>query len=154
VHGIRFTSEFPVSRRAELERLVFFNANQHRVDGQLREALHRYGAPSMVLGEKLIRFAVPKCPSVQTLYALDESDPSERLAAVAIYTREEEETLSLIFLALHEEFADGGARGDRMLAHQVLELLRASAARTHGVRWLRLAYHPKDLRIAVRRQQP
>jgi hypothetical protein len=108
----------------------------------------------MVMGEKLIRFAVPKCPSVQTLYALDESDPSERLAAVAIYTREDEDTLCLIFLALHEDFADGGARGDRMVAHQVLELLRGSAARTHGVRWLRLAYHPKDLRIAVRRQRP
>jgi hypothetical protein len=149
--GIRFTSELPVSRHAELDRLLYFNDNQHKVDRPLREALRRYGSPSMVLGERLIRFSVPHVPSVQTLYAMDESGGAARLAAVSIYTREDRETLSVLFLAVHEDYAHGGADDGKQLAQHLLEVLRESAARTKGILWLRLSYHPKDLRIPVRK---
>jgi hypothetical protein len=148
----RFTSELPVARRGELERLLYFNDNQHRVDGQLREALHRYGgAPTMLLDGPFIRFAVPRVPSVQTLYALEGSEGASRIAGVALYTREDSETLSLLFLAVHEDYANGGSLEGEKLAPQILDVLRSSAARTKGIRWLRLAYHPKDLRIPIRR---
>ncbi len=141
-----------MARRAELERLLYFNDNQHRVEGQLREALHRYGgAPTMILDAPFIRFAVPQVPSVQTLYAMDESKAPSSIAGVALYTREDTETLSLLFLAVHEEYANGGAREGEGLAPQILDVLRTSATRTKGIRWLRLAYHPKDLRIAIRK---
>jgi hypothetical protein len=149
--GIRFTSELPLFRRAELERLVYFNKNQHKVEARLLEALRLYGSPSMVLGERLIRFSVSKVASVQTLYAFDESRRFPRLAAVAIYTREDIETLTVIFVAVHEDYVAGGPHEGKLLAPRVLELLRASAARTKGVRWLRLLYHPRDLRIPMRK---
>jgi hypothetical protein len=151
VGAIKFTSEYPVARRAELDRLLYFNDNQHKVDGPLREALRRYGSPTMVMGERFIRFSVPHFASVQTVYALDESE-SGRLAAVAIYTRENEETLSVLFLAVHEAYADGGADERKMVAPQLLDVIRANAARTKGIGWVRLSYHPKDLRIAVRKR--
>ena len=143
-----------MARRAELERLLYFNDNQHKVDRPLREALHRYGTPTMMVGERLLRFSVPHVAEAQTLYALDDSQDPPRLAAVSIYTREDLETLSVLFLAVHEAFADGGADEGKMLGVQILEVLRANAARTKGIRWLRLSYHPKDLRIAVRKSGP
>jgi hypothetical protein len=105
----------------------------------------------MVVGKRHIRFSVPHAPSVQTLYALDVSGRFPRVAAVSIYTREDPETLTVLFLAVHEDYAEGGPGGGKMLAPQLLELLHASAARTTGIRWLHLSYHPRDLRIPVRR---
>ena len=148
---IRFTSQLPLSRRDELEGLLYFNENQHTVEGRLREALRQYGSPSMVLGEPFIRFSVPNCPPAQTLYALEEGeDGASRLAGIAIYTREDPETLSVLFVAVHEDYATGGAQEGERLAPQLLDVIRTSAERTRGVRWLRLFYHPKDLRIGIR----
>jgi hypothetical protein len=105
----------------------------------------------MVMGERLVRFSVSKIGPVQTLYALDEFGRFPKLAAVAIYTREDAETLAVIFVAVHEDYVARGPHGGRLLGPRVLDLLRESAARTKGVRWLRLSYHPRDLRIPVRK---
>jgi hypothetical protein len=142
-----------VSRREELEGLLYFNDNQGKVEGRLRETLRHYGSPSMVLSEAVIRFSVPNCPPVQALYALDEGGSpkgASRLAGVAIYTREDVETLSVLFVAVHESYANGGAREEERVAAQLIDVVRSGAERTRGVRWLRLFYHPKDLRIGLR----
>ena len=148
--GFRFTSELPLFRRDELEQLVYFNKNQHTVEARLLEALRLYGSPSMVMGERWVRFSISKIGPVQTLYALDECGRFPRLVAVAMYMREDAETLAVIFVAVHEDYVVRGAHGGRQVGPRVLDLLRESAARTKGVRWLRLAYHPRDLRIPVR----
>jgi hypothetical protein len=151
---IRFTSELALSRREELEGLLYFNENQGKVEGRLRETLRHYGSPSMVLGGAFIRFSVPNCPPVQALYALDDPEDAKsasRLAGVAIYTREDVETLSVLFVAVHENYANGGTREGERVAAQLIDVIRAGAERTRGVRWMRLFYHPKDLRIELRR---
>jgi hypothetical protein len=149
---IRFTSELPLSRREELDGLLYFNENQEKVEGRLRETLRQYGLPSMVFDGPFIRFAVPRCPPVQSLYALYETGSASRLAGVAIYTREDAETLSVLFVAVHEDYANGGAHEGERVAAQLLDMIRTGAERTKGVRWLRLFYHPKDLRIGLRRR--
>ena len=150
---VRFTSVLPVSRRDELERLLFFNENQHKVEASLLDALRRYGAPRMTFDDGCIRFVVPKLPAVQTLYALDDADVPPTLAAVAIYTREDFETLAVLFFAIHERYAGGALHEGEMLSARLMDLLRASAARTRGVRWLRLPYR-QDVRFPVRPGDP
>jgi hypothetical protein len=149
--GIRFTSELRPSRKGELERLVFFNDNQHRVEPCLVEALRSFGAPSMVIEGDRVRFTVPRVPPVQTIFALDVLRRFPPLAAVAIFTREDD-TLRVLFVAVREEYVSGGRRERRHVGAHLLELLSQIAARTKGVRWLRLTYHPRDLRIEVRRR--
>jgi hypothetical protein len=104
----------------------------------------------MVVGAKLVRFTVPRVPPVQTLFALDESGRLARLAAVAIFTREED-TISVLFVAVREDYVAGAANEGKKVAPRLLEQISSIASRTKGVRWLRLTYHPRDLRIAVRK---
>jgi hypothetical protein len=151
VSAIRFTSELSVARRSELQRLLYFNDNQLRVDTPLRDVVKVYGPPSMVLGDKYIRFTAANSPSVQTIYAVEGAAEDARLVAVVIFVRDEPETISVLYLSVHEDYADGGAKSGEMLGTQVLAMLRSNVARIKGVTSLRLAYHPKGLRIPVRR---
>lgn len=147
--SVRFTSVLAQTYRDRLERIVYFNEQQHKVRGPLLDAIHRYGSPKVIVSEGLLRFAVPAFAEVQSLYALDEIADPPTLAAAVIYTRESVETLVVLYLAIHEDYAAGGAHAEEMLGAQIIELLRANAARTKGIRWLRLLY-PKDIRISVR----
>jgi len=56
---IRFSSTLPLVYRDELERIVFFNPDQHRVADSLLAAVSHFGAPSIVQDGNSLRFSVP-----------------------------------------------------------------------------------------------
>jgi hypothetical protein len=148
--ALRFTSDVPASRKDEVERLVFFNENQHRVEARLREALQTFGAPAIVVEMGRVRFTVGRAGRVQTIYAMDESRRIPQLAGALLFTRESAATMTVLFVAVREDYVWGGARAAALVAPRLLEVAGEIAARTRGVAELRLAYHPRDLRVPVR----
>lgn len=147
---VRFSSVLPKAYREKLERLVFFNEQQHKIESALLRALERYGTPKVTVDDGgHLRFTVRAFPAAQSLYAFDDATDPPTLAAAAIYSREGDDTLVLLFLAIHEAYAAGGEHAGEGLGAQLIEVVRANAARTKGVQWLRLLV-PKDMRISVR----
>jgi len=146
---IRVSSLLAVSFRDELERIVFFNPEQELVTAPLLASVQRYGIPSIVEDGASLRFRVTSFGPLQTLYALDESEEPERLAGVAMFTRESATSIVVLHLAAHEDYTSLGKWADVAVVAQLVSAIRNAAMRTHGIRTLRLLY-PHELRLQVR----
>ena len=158
--GIEFTSIVDPSQREELERLLFFNQNQDKVQEELPLLIRRYGMARVIVSNDRLRVVLDSSPEPQTLFALEEagvaspqtdgsipqnpahlaeragtkkSDGPDRLVGVMVYLREHD-TLSLIIAAVREDYA--GARSDRKepLARSMVDVLREIARRVKGIR--------------------
>jgi hypothetical protein len=148
VRTLQFSSILPVAYRDELERIVFFNPAQDRVTTPLLDSVHRYGVPSVVEDRGLLRFRVPAFGTIQSLYAFDESEPPARLVGVVMYVRESADTMLLLHLAVHEDYAGGGERADAWVTPRLMAAVRSACRRTRGITTLRMLY-PREAKVRL-----
>lgn len=138
---IRVSSLLPTSYRDELERIVFFNPEQGKVAKPVVTLVSRYGVPTIAEEADTLRFHLRGFRGIQSLFALDETETPATLAGVVMFVREDEQTMLLLHLAVHEQYT---ARGKYAQAHVALRLVgavRSACARTKGIQRLRILYH-------------
>ena len=148
----------PVAYRDELERIVFFNPEQGRVTASLLDSVRRYGgrpAPTKVdllrravEDGSLLRFRVPAFGTVQSLFALDESEQPVRLAGVGMFVRETADTMRLLHVAIHEDYAGGGDRADAWVTPRLMAAVWSACRRTRGITTLHLPY-PREAQVRL-----
>lgn len=146
---IAFTSVLEEGHRDELERLLFFNANQSRVTDEVTRVAKQYGIPRVnVVGDRL-RVEVASKTATQTLYAVERG--SQRPIGVAVYTREDD-ALVVLFVAVHEDYAANGSEGKRGLMVKFVAKMRRIAQRVRGIDMLRMYVgRPEPTTLRVRR---
>jgi len=149
MRNIRLTSVLPLAFRDELERIVFFNPEQDAVARPLVEAVHRYGVPCIVEEEGRLRFRVRAFGMLQTLYALDASESPTTLVGVAMFTRDRHANLSVLHIAVHEDYTSQGRWADAGVVGRMIAAVRSAARRTRGIRTLRILY-PHEIRFELR----
>lgn len=146
---ISFTSALAPEHRDELERLLFFNANQARVSDGVSFVAKRFGIPRVnVVGERL-RVEVASRICTQSLFVVDKRRRADRPIGVIVYTRERG-TLVVLFVAVHEEYAAGGTHADQGLLVRIVAQMRRIAKRIRGVERLRVYVgqrEPMELRV-------
>ena len=145
---LRFSSMLPVAYRDELERIVFFNPEQGRVTASLLDSVRRYGVPSIVEDGSLLRFRVPAFGTIQSLFALDESEQPVRLAGVVMFVRETADTMRLLHVAIHEDYAGGGDRADAWVTPRLMAAVWSACRRTRGITTLHLPY-PREAQVRL-----
>ena len=145
---LQFSSLLPVAYRDELERIVFFNPEQSRVTASLLDSVRRYGVPSIFENDGLLRFRVPAFGPVQSLYAFDHNEQPPRLAGVVMFVRERANTMLLLHLAVHEDYAAGGARAEAWVTPRLLSTVRSVCLRTRGITTLRMLY-PREMQVTI-----
>jgi len=118
---VSFTSTLSEAHRDELERLLFFNANQARASEGVAYVAERYGIPRINVAGPRLCVEVASGTATQALFAVERHGPQERPVGIAIYTREASE-LVVLFVAVHEDHAMRGGRG--LLLEIVAELKR------------------------------
>jgi hypothetical protein len=150
---IQISSVLPVSFRDELERIVFFNPEQSLIAVPLIASIQRYGMPAIVEEEEKLRFSVSGVGRVQSLYALDETEPPARLVGAVMYTREEPSDLLVLHLAVHQDYTLRGRWGSANVLANLVAALRHIALHTRGVLSLHFLY-PREARFELRRPQP
>ena len=136
---VTYMSVLAPERQPELEALLFFNPNQHRVREKIVSAIKEFGIPRISLESDRLRVQL-EGTEVQTLYAVAHEPHGDRLAGVAIYTRADARTFLLLHLAVSEEYSIHGKQTAQMLAVRFLAELRRIVARVKGVEVLRVFY--------------
>jgi hypothetical protein len=143
-----FTSRLAPEHKGELERLLFFNANQGKVVQGVALIAQRYGIPRIQTVDDRLRVVLGGELELQALYVLD------RLGApigVMAYTREDDE-LVVLFVAVDEQHASGGSNGRRMLLVKMLRELQHIARRVRGIVALQVFLgRAEPTRIAIAR---
>jgi len=148
---IVFTSALRPTHKDELERLLFFNANQARVSASVSLIAERYGVPRIQVVEDHLRIELDSPVEAQTLYAVQRTASSVEPVGVVVYTREED-AFVVLFVAVHEDFTARGPLADRRLLMRITDELRAIARRVRGVRSLVMFMgRPAPLRLSVDR---
>ncbi len=131
---LNYTSILKSEYGEELEQLMFFNPGQQSAHAAIVDSLEKFGSPSVFTDNGRLCVKVEKLDEVQTLFALD----GERLAGVLVYSRVPLEHLTMIYIAVDQDYSSRGKFADKMLVIRMFELLRNSARRIKGVKSIRI----------------
>ncbi|MFO1468757.1 MAG: hypothetical protein U1F35_20310 [Steroidobacteraceae bacterium] len=146
--AIWITSKLPPAQRAALERLVFFNANQHRVRGGIEQSIRTYGAPEIYEHEGALRVRVGSVRDVQTLYAVHETG---RPVGVAVFVRLEQDRFVVLHVVVEPRGELESGLGNPVLLRLMNEIRRAARI-TRGVDRIELPYkNAHAVRLQVNR---
>ena len=131
---LSYTSKLKPEYGEELEQLMFFNPGQQSAHAAIVDSLEQFGSPSVYTDNGCLRVQVEKLDEVQTLYALD----GDRLVGVLVYSRVLPEYLTMIYIAVDQDYSSHGKFAQKMLVIRMFELLRNSARRIKGVKAIRI----------------
>ena len=139
---LRYTSTLKPQYGEELEQLMFFNPGQQTALAAIVDSLERFGSPSVYADGGCLRVKVEKLDEVQTLFAMDD----DRLVGVLVYSRVLLERLTVIHIAVGQDYSSHGKFAQNMLVMRMLELLRNSARRIKGVETIRIMCSGNQIR--------
>ncbi len=131
---LSYTSILKPEYGEELERLMFFNPGQQVAHAAIVDSLEKFGLPSVYTDNGRLRIKVEKLDEVQTLYAMD----GDRLVGALVYSRVLPEYLTMIYIAVDQDYSSRGKFAHKMLVIRMFELLRNSARRIKGVKAIRI----------------
>lgn len=143
--GVAFASRIAAEHRPTLERLLFFNACQHRVSRGIVEAIDRYGPPEIQEDGEWLRVRLAGLTEVQSLFALEAA--TGRPIGVAVYVRADLEHINVLHVGLREEYCAGGEREGLNLLLRLMREIRRSSRRVKGVRRLSVLYGSQRTRV-------
>lgn len=139
---LRYTSVLNPEYSEELERLMFFNPGQQTAIAAIVDSLETFGSPSVYADNGCLRVKVEKLDEVQTLFVMHD----DTLVGVLVYSRILLERLTVIHIAVHQDYSSHGKFSQNMLVLRMLELLRNSARHIKGVESIRIMCSDNQIR--------
>lgn len=97
-------------------------------------SVDQFGQPRVVSDGGTLRVQLEKLDAVQTLFAMD----GEALSGVLVYSRTSEETLSVIYIAVNDEYSSHGRYANKMLFLRMLALVKNTARRIKGIKAIQI----------------
>jgi hypothetical protein len=143
VQPLVFSSVLACERRDELESLLFFHPHQGEHSTRINDSIKHYGFPRIADDGTTLRVAIDGL-EVQTLYALIERGIDRILAGVVVYSRLEEQALTLLHIAVRPEFCYNGGYKNELLLVRILAQVRSIARRIKGVHRIAIAYSERS----------
>ncbi len=144
---IIFTSMLDRTYQPELERLLFFNANQEKVSASVLLAVERYGIPRVAVIDGRLWVTFNSAVQAQSLFVIEQLETTAQLVGVAVYTREGD-TLVLLFVAVREDRSLRGIKVNEMLYFRILDEVRRIGRHVKGIASITL-FCPNRLKMAV-----
>jgi len=131
------TSKLPAKQHAALERLLFFNANQHRVRIGIQQSIETYGVPEIFEEDGYLRVRVGDIDAVQTLFAVSTTG---RPLGVAVFIREARERLVVLHLGIEPRLGSTVELATPPVLLKLMHEIRSAARRTRGIDRIELVY--------------
>jgi hypothetical protein len=104
--------------------------------------LETFGSPSVYDDNGCLRVKVEKLDEVQTLFAMD----GDTLVGVLVYSRVLLERLTVLHIAVNQDYSSHGKFAQNMLVMRMLELLRNCARHIKGVETIRIMCSGNQIR--------
>ena len=130
---IVFTSNLSSRYKSHLEELLFFNPGQERVRAKVADINSRYGAPRIEAVNGRLSVVLESSRPPQTLYVLEGEDGQASLIGAMVYLREAD-TLSLLHVAVREDWTGIRSDGGAPIVLSMADQLRDIARRVKGIR--------------------
>jgi hypothetical protein len=119
---------------------MFFNPKQQYAENAIRSCVEDYGIPEIITENGYLRIRLETFSIAQTLFLIDRTDLHDTLAGVIVYVRDGTDDLSILHVAIAEDYI---SRGPIITARLIWDLLRhviESASRISGIKNIKLVY--------------
>ena len=136
---IYYSSRVNKDSLEQLKELVYMNPNQPRDEAGILRALKEYGHPRIQKADDELRIHIGD-HAPQSIFAYDEADAWNHPVGVVIFSRSDAETINIIHIAVHPEYAMHGKYAESGLGVHLIDQVREIAARVVGLRRIRLYY--------------
>ena len=133
---IWITSRLPADQRRALERLVFFNENQHRVRGGIERSIDAYGEPVIYDRDGALAIRVGALDGVQCLFAVAADGHP---LGVAVFVRLASDRIVVLHVGI-EPAAPSAADANRGVLFKLMHEIRGAA---RGVDRIELVYNSR-----------
>jgi hypothetical protein len=140
---ILITSRLNEEFHDDLEQVLFFNPQQHKAEKGIRDCVERFGVPVISMENGHLRINVGAIPGSQTLFSIDRTESEDILAGVIVYVRNTYADISILHIAVAENYM---LKGKILTARLVWDLLRHvvdSASHINGIQNVKLIYGPE-----------
>ncbi|MDX2240334.1 MAG: hypothetical protein NW224_06605 [Leptolyngbyaceae cyanobacterium bins.302] len=125
---------------------MFFNSQQGKFASEVMRSVEKYGSPKIVCVGDQLRICVKNLEGVQSLFGFDSDRSNADLVGVILYTRELVEQITILHIAIREEYSTSGVYANRLLAMSLIQKVREAASQIKGVRLIALMYGESPLR--------
>lgn len=146
---VHFTSELSADRLGQLENLMFFNENQAQYRDALVESIERFGEPRIRNEQGLLRVHTTRLGEVQTLFAVEHRLDAHRPIAVAVYTRTANDTMTLLHIVVHRDFAATGPFAKEMVTLKLVQEVVRAASRIKDIQKVEILYGAAEKRATI-----
>jgi hypothetical protein len=131
------TSQVDARWHGVLERLLFFNDQQHTVRARVAAAIDQYGALQILEEKGTLRLRLERLADAQTLYCVL---PDGRPVGCIVYSRDAADRFLVLHVAVEPAFSARGQLADGDVLLRMVGAVRAAARRTRGVQRVDLLY--------------
>ncbi len=138
------TSEIGIEYKNELESLLFFNDEQSKFQQAIVESINQFGLPQIKENQDKLKVYIHKL-DVQTLFAFN----NNKLAGIMIFYRDSIENITLIHIAVSNEFTVSNDDNDYCLTFQLLDKLTEIAKKIKFIKTITIYYNNKVKKINV-----
>ena len=133
---------------------MFFNENQAQYRDALIESIERFGEPQIKNDRGLLRAHTTRLGEVQTLFAVEHRLEAQRPIAVAVYTRTATDTMTLLQIAVHPDYAAKGPFATELVTMKLVQAIAKAASTIKGVRKVEMQYGTaENVTIAIVRRE-
>lgn len=137
---LRFSSVLGAEHLKELQHLLFSNPSQHQVSEDIRRSIQLYGVPKIVRYHGSLRVSVGVLRDAQTLFALEDGALGHRVVGVVVSVRYPEDSLTIVQMAVVDEYDMAHARDEIPLALQLFSEVLKAARQIKGITRVRVIY--------------
>ena len=149
------TSQVDSRWHAVLERMLFFNDQQHTVRARVAAAVEQYGLLQIHEEGGCLRLRLERLPEAQALYCVL---PDGRPVGCIVYSRDAADRFLVLHVAVEPAYtARGGLADGGDILLKMVGAVRAAARRTRGVERVDLLYaagRMRSLRVRAAAAEP
>ena len=137
---LRFSSVLGADHLKELQNLLFFSRSQQQVSQDIRRSIQLYGLPKIVRYHGSLRVSIGLFRDAQTLFALQDGPLRHRVVGVVVCVRHPEDSLTIVQMAVADEYVMANARDEIPLALQLFSEVLKAARQIKGIMRVRVIY--------------
>ncbi len=131
---------------------MFFNENQHQFRAGIVASIEQFGEPMVKDDAGFLRVSTSQLGEVQALYALAETDDKSRPIGAMVYTRSNEDSITLLHIGVHKDFASDGPHAEEMVTLNLIRRLVELGRQVKNIQKVVVLYGPKDTtEVPIRR---
>ena len=147
-----FSSKIKAEYEEELKYLLYFNPQQNKVVSGIEASIEKYGIPRIIKTDIFLNIAVGNLKDVQSIFAFDTARKGLPLIGIMIYYRESENILTLLHIAVKEEYSLNSSSCKYSLTIEMIEELKNIARKLKKINTI-IIYYKKDKKGEIKIKQ-